>query len=380
MTHRYACKTFASLDGRTKEAWLRLWEAAGGHFFNSPAFFEAWLKAFEDESCLIVCGYRDGELRAVLPLVRDRVFGVPALAGPGRRGNYLDKAVLLVGENDLGLLDAVVAEALRYGHLYLAEADEGMAAGLEVLGFPRARTFASRSLWLDLRRPGGVLGAMPAGERRSLAARIRKCGSSLAFRFFENDLSEAFETAVAIETASRKPERGISVFHDGQARRLFRSLLEVAPEAVGIGILSIRDEPAAHFLGFRYGRTFAMYHTAFTDRYARLGTGKMAAYFLLEHLRKSGFETADGLRGDTPAKRQFADRAVDQYDVYLSRSRVVVAWWKAASAAWRFLGLFKAFLERKRRSVPYRFGLHRNGRAGMMEKVRFRLRGRRSDQ
>jgi CelD/BcsL family acetyltransferase involved in cellulose biosynthesis len=106
----------------------------------------------------------------------------------------------------------------------------------------------------------------------------------------------------------------------------------------------------AHFFGFVHGRTFSLYHTAFADRYVGLGIGKMVTYFLLKHLQEAGFEKADFMRGNTEAKRQFADRIEDQYDFYISKSGLAILWWKICIPIWNTLRKIKENVVSRRRS------------------------------
>jgi ribosomal protein S18 acetylase RimI-like enzyme len=348
---QYACFSVDALDGRRREDWMSLWkESESRHFFNSPVFFEAYLKAYGIRRCRIFFGYEGGALKAVLPLVYDRVFGVRVLAGPGRRRNYLDKSVLLAGTDDPVLLRALVMKVLEYASLYLAEAGKGMASVLESIVSLKIVEHASQSLWMDLSGERDVLSCMSSGQRKKLLARIRKNERDLDFRFFEKDLGQAFEAVVDIEGKSSKEDRGMALFRRAEARRLFGTVAGLGAGYVGIGILFFRKEPVAHFFGFVHGRTFSLYHTAFADRYVGLGIGKMVTYFLLKHLQEAGFEKADFMRGNTEAKRQFADRIEDQYDFYISKSGLAILWWKICIPIWNTLRKIKENVVSRRRS------------------------------
>lgn len=345
---QYRYETVEKLHDGLKEVWKGLWDASEDkNFFNSPIFFEAAIEAYKVRKYVIVLGYEEEALVAVLPLVYDRIFGIKALAGPGRARNHLDTSVMLLGKKDEDLSRSLVERALEYAPVYLAEVSEDAARLLNRADFSFFVEYSSRCLWLDVCKEENILAQMSSKERRKLLSRIRKHASSLDF-VFSTDRSAhqgvSLEEVVSIERASHKPKRGMALFRHRDIRTLLQRVA-TAPEAcLGVGVLFFEGQPAAHFLGFVSGKTFAMYHTAYVERWASLGIGKMATYFLLRHLYRAGFEKADLMRGDTPAKRQFASEYREQYTFYCARQRYVLVWWRLAKAMRDRLKLVKDWL------------------------------------
>lgn len=312
------------------------------HVFNSPIFFEACCRACGIDRTVVFFVYRNDMLEAVLPLARGRVWGVKALLAPGSRNNFADKSPLLLAREDTTLIGVLLQAAMKHaGFIYLAEADQLLTSVCEntLNGFS---VLASRSPWVNLEE-GDLLQYMSSSRRRDFRSKLRRCEADTHFQFFQDEEAKtAFDTVLRLEEKSRKHDRGTAVFHRPAAQRMFRQLLSSASNPIGIGILFLTGEPAAHFLGFAYGKTFALYHTAFDDRYAKLGIGKIAVYKLLQHLREAGFEKADLLRGNTDAKRQFSDRFTDQYDLFLSSDALTLQWLRRTVLARERLRVLKS--------------------------------------
>lgn len=326
---KFNCIACRDLREEQRKEWQGLWRESGlSHIYNSPDFFESCLEAFHIQRYVVIFCYRKGKIRGVLPLVEDRVFGIRTLSGPGRKGNRIDKSVLLMENYDKEVFDAVMKKALELGNLYLAEADEKIKPLIDFRIFPHVAEWASRSLKVHLSPESDTLKFMPSGQRRNLLRRIRRRKDDLEFKFFETNLEEALQKVIGVEKGSYKPHRHMALFSKAESEIFFRSLIRRNPESVRIGILYYRREPAATILGFVYGGTFAGYHTAFLKEYWHWGAGKAVIYFLLEHLKKQGFSKLDLMRGDSDSKRQFAEDAYDHYNIYFSKNRAILLWWK----------------------------------------------------
>lgn len=339
----YTCFTISNLAEKQKNEWQKLWNASDfRHPFNSPDFFEACREAFGFKSYLIIFCYNGSSLYGVLPMIKDRVFGIKALLDPGRRENYTDKSVMLIRSYDQELLNAMFIEALKSGNLYLAEADENVKSLFNPKKFACFWKWASRSRWTML---ADVLGFMPAGQKRALLRHIRRREKDLEFRFFKTNLEEALKKVAEIEKGSYKPRRHMAIFGKETTIKLFQSLIKKNYQDMRVGILYFKKQPAATILGFICGKTFLIYHMSFLEKFRSWGVGKIAVYFALEQLKREGFTKVDLLRGDTDLKKQFAENTEEHYNIYFSRNHFVILWWRVCALTIDVLKKVKFYAE-----------------------------------
>ncbi len=343
---KYTCAVARQLSEDQKKQWQELWNSSDTrHIFNSPNFFESCLEAFKSKKYAIIFCYKESKLCGVLPLVEDRIFGIKALSGPGRKGNYIDKSILLVSEYDLDLFNAIIESALSLGNLYLAEINEDVKILLNRKKFKYAAQWASRSRWEAMSEEKSIVGHMPSKQKRTMLKRIGDREKNLDFRLFKADLQKALEKAAEIEKGSYKSRRHISFFNKAISKIFLQSVIKYNPENVCIGVLYFHNKPIATTLGFIYGKTFLLYHTAFLKEHYGWGAGKAAIYFALECLKKEGFAKMDLSRGDSDLKRQFAENTEDQYNIYFSKNHLVLFWWRMCALTMDILKKIKSFIE-----------------------------------
>jgi len=342
---KYICEIIRCLDSVQKKQWQELWNSSDmRHIFNSPNFFEACLKAFESKKYAIIFCYKEGKLCGALPLTEDRIFGIKALSGPGRKGNYVDKSILLMNEYDSDLFNAIIENALNLGSLYLAELDENTKNFIDHSKFNFFIEPASRSRWTAMAPDKNLLEYMPSGQRRTMLKRIRAGEKDLEFRFFENDLEKALQIVLEVEKGSYKNCRCMAFFKKKNSKKLIEAIIKNSPQNIRIAVLYFQKQPVATVLGFVCDKTFFAYHISFLKDCRSWGAGKMALYMTLEYLRKEGFSKADLLRGDTDLKRQFAKNITNQYDIYFSKNYLALFWWRMCALIADTLKKIKSFI------------------------------------
>lgn len=331
----YTCETVSELDGKHKNEWHELWKKSDHrHFFNSPGFFEACREAFDIEKYAIIFAYSGGILRAVLPLAERRVFGIKTFATPGSAGNYIDKSSLLTDRLSDDLLRSVFSAARSLGNVYITESSRDQASFVKSQKFPCLIHYSSMARFVQFDKNSDVLKCMPQGEQRELRRRLRRVSGEIEFKVKG---IEALQTVIEVERKSHKPRRHMALFEKKYSERFLRALDKHIPGSIRISVLYLKNESIATISCFTNGKISYWYHAAFGEKYRRLGPGKMALYFMLERFKNEGFAEIDFLRGDSDLKRQFAENARLQYDLYFYKNRAVKLWWKLCLTLWDLL-------------------------------------------
>lgn len=334
-TNEYSCEIIRELDKKHKNEWHELWKKSDHrHFFNSPGFFEACQEAFDIEKYAIIFAYSGGILRAVLPLAEGRVFGIKIFATPGSAGNYIDKSSLLTDQLSDDLLRSVFSAARSLGNVYITESSRDQASFVKSQKFTCLIHYSSMARFVQFDKNSNVLKYMPQGEQRELRRRLRRVSGEIEFKVKG---IEALQTVIEVERKSHKPRRHMALFEKKYSERFLRALDKHIPGSIQISVLYLKNEPIATISCFTNGKASYWYHAAFGEKYRRLGPGKMALYFTLERFKDEGLTEIDFLRGDSDLKRQFAENARLQYDLYFYKNLAVKLWWKLCLTLWDLL-------------------------------------------
>ncbi|MEA1925960.1 MAG: GNAT family N-acetyltransferase [Patescibacteria group bacterium] len=262
----------------------------------------------------------------MLPFIRTRKFGVKVLANISSKYKFLDRSALLFRTNDTTLAQDILNEIGSGHNLYLAEIEEKyiqLFRELKQKPLIEFSTYCPRMVIPE----DDILRKVSKKQRNSLKQRLRKNSDKLSFTMYRDDLENHLRTMIKIENESHKRNKKISIFSRRDIRNLYRSIIQNAPEMVGIAFLYYDGAPIAHRFGYFCHDVFLSVHIAFDNAFRHLGPGKMLLYYCLEYFQDNNVRLLDFSVGDNDLKRQFADGRVTQYNVYYSRSGLVMKWW-----------------------------------------------------
>lgn len=313
--------------------WLDLWQRSEfATPFNHPAWLRVTREADKFSELRILAGYAAGKLRAVLPLVRSRRFGIGVWTTPGNPF-FSEKSTFLIEVEDVSLLNTILLAALNTGNLYLPEIDERLV-DLVLRDNPGIlAAVASVNPYLHLHLyPFRSLSKKNRSRLRNIIRRNRK---QLRFVHHREDLERHFRTLVDLESRSRKGQTGKTVFDRPAAKRLFRSFIRHCREFVAIDMIYYGGKPIVYNLGLRFKKTYLTYQTAFLNEYRTLAPGKLLLCYLFLHLRKDGFWICDFARGYHHLKQEFTGDYRLQYDLSWSANPAVRVWWLLINATRR---------------------------------------------
>ena len=376
----FYCEAVSILDDKYFNEWMQLWKNSKlKHFFNSPQFFRASLDAFGFEEYVIIFCYNDGKLNLVLPLVRQRIFGLSCYTSPARRGNYIDKLPLLIIEGcSPEVIEKSFAVARNLGNICLPEINEDEMHYLKDELAPSFIRKVSIARYLNLDDETDILQYMSLNRRRSLMKKIEAQTGRIEFKV---EGIESMNKVISIEKQSCKYKQKKALFSSDRSLRLMTSLMKHTPESFKIGVFYLDNKPIATTLGFTYEKTFCGYHMSFNDNFKSFEPGKITFYYTLKYLQTEGFRVVDFSRGDSELKREFATMLRIQYDAYWSKNKLTVYYWMICT----YLVLMLKYIFSNRRKpfifakmhydkVKYHFKLFIKNRAIKQSKLKKKTR------
>ena len=308
--------------------WQELWnELPDAHPFNAPGWLLAFQKTFPHKRYCTYFFYDSKELVAVLPVEKRYFIGMTFLSHPDQPQEYLDRSALLAhARKDLG---AYITDTLaRDGHTTLSAVPENL---LKI--FPKNRnvcmTHKADNLFLETARE--AFSAMSVKARANTQRRLRKVEKDLAFTIHKKDLATHFEVLATLEQKSNRAARGITLFTNAEAVRLYKNFFRTMSDAMRICVLELGGRPIAASCGFHFRDTYLSTFKTYDDHFRTLGPGKLLYHYLHLSLKEENVSKIDFSIGADAMKKEFAHGTRRLYTVQISRNPVIRSLWHLKS-------------------------------------------------
>jgi CelD/BcsL family acetyltransferase involved in cellulose biosynthesis len=285
-----------------REEWGGL-AASSGNVFATPEWHELWLARHDGEPRLQALRDKEGRLRSVLPLVLERIGPLRVLRFSGH-GPGDENGPVCATEYRTAAVEAL--RGLLAGGGYDVFAGEQLPAWAAV-GRVLSRE-GSPVVRIDGRSWDDLLAARSSNFREQVRRRERKLAREHDLRF---RLSDAARLEADLGTLFRlhRARWGGGDTSFGAREQFHRAFAALAQERGGLRLwlLELDGEPAAAWLGFRYGDADSYYQLGRDPSWDRASVG----FVLLAHTIREA--AADGraeyrfLRGGESYKDRFAD-------------------------------------------------------------------------
>ena len=337
-----------------KEWSILVNQTENAHFFNTPAWFVSCLDAYNIYEYFIFAAYKGYVLVGVLPLVKEKKFGMDVYTTPGKR--YLEKSSILVKSNSPYILNKLISEVLEYGNIYLTEVSEEIAESLSINKKKGLLTLSSINPYIRLNE--NPLGTLADKQIKRIKGKINNNFENLRFGHFRNNLGTHLQSVFELEGRSSKKLAGKDSFADLKIRELFISLINYAKGFVVIDFVYHKSSPIVSSFGFVFKDRYLAYHTSFDNNFRSFIPGKLITFNMLTKLYEEGFSLFDFSRGHNEFKNDFTKNYVFQYDFYYSKNPLIRIWWESIHLARRL----KARLIKNKRSLDgeYLFRRYKN--------------------
>ena len=318
-------KKITQLSQEEIALWQALWDKTPtAHFFNSPQYFLAFLSAFPMDY-EVYFGYENDCLFAVVPLIEGKKYGIKTKMLPDRKKGFMDKSAILLEKNDRETFEKIVLEIGKENNLFLKDLSEDIFLSGEKIrqGFFQFETVCPRTFLCQ-----DPFAKMKTKQRREIKRRMRKFGQDLKFELVENPTLDDFEKMKEIEKNSHKQREGIALFELEDAKKIYTSFFQNCKKFCVVSFLYYQGKLIAHLFGFVYGKTFLCTHMAFDEKYSNISPGKILVYDVKKELCEKDFKIFDFSKGDSQLKREFMCFFPSQYNLYFSKNKLVLGWWK----------------------------------------------------
>lgn len=260
-------------DARFFSEWQSLWEKSPqATYANSPEWFRVAVHTYGYESSEIIAGYKGDVLVIVLPLVREKMYGLSVYT---TAGSFVLGIPLV--SNDLSDHEtrSFLQKSLRGKTIVFDDVTSEFARIMRKI-FPWATTPTSGKAYIvDRSHPAALLVATRQQEK--YRKRVGRSSDRVAIETYAGQtqrVNAGFAAVEQVDAASTKKLQGYSTFASLAHQQFFTSLIQAFASHVMIHVLWIGKEPVAYSLGFRIKETYYGNQTAFSAAYRRFAPGK----------------------------------------------------------------------------------------------------------
>lgn len=322
---RIEIQIIQKLDSDFIKKWSALVNSSvNAHFFNTPQWFISCIDTYDIKEYFVFAAYYENELVGILPLVKEKKFGIEVFASPGKR--YLEKSTILVKDDNYQILTKLINEVCKYGNIYLTELSEEIAEMLSKNQGKGLLTLSSINPYIRLK--DNPFGSISKKQKNRITGKIRKNLGNIKFVHLRNNLGFHLQTVFDLETRSSKKLANKGSFSDAKIRKLFTSLINYAKGYISIDFILYNNQPIVSSLGFVFKDRYLAYYTCYDNNFRDYFPGKILTYFMLSKLREERVEVFDFSRGHNSFKNDFTKNWEFQYDFYFSKNPLIRIWWE----------------------------------------------------
>lgn len=302
--------------------WDRLVDACDAPLFARPGWLQAWLDAFGGADRLTIHTIRrDGELVALVPLLRGRLPGVLSsptnidsptwgpLAVDGAAAQALARSVLAGGPSRLRV-DVVALDDPASRHF---------VETLERAGYRRSVRLREHPPFVDATlHPEVVLKRLSARRRSNLRRAARRLGDLGDLRFevhrSADGLDAVLDEVLHIEASGWKGERGTAVSADPRREGFYRAVTRWAAERGWLLLTALRLDRRmiAFSLAFDHHDVVHGLKLAYDEDFGKHSPGVQMLHRTLTLALEGTARTFDLLGDDDPYKAAVADGTIER--------------------------------------------------------------------
>lgn len=344
----------------TIEPWADEWralcaEGACDQPFLRPEWIAAYLRAFAaKQKPLILTARRNGQLRAVLPLLEECAFlhGLPIRKLRSAANAHSCRFDLIHGASDREEAVRAIWDLLKRRRGWdVIELEDVPAGGAGELLLRLAEADGFRGGQWE-RAPGSYLSLLALPEatdcdevlptlvssklRKSLRYYQRKLESqgTLQFRHIAYDDPHSLEQFYQLERAGWKGRAGTAIACDAATRQFYDDVARAATQHgyFSLYALELNQRPIAMQYCLSYDGRLHLLKPAFDEAFSEYSPGHLITYEVLRDLISRGFREYDFLSPHSEWKGRWAKSLRGQSACYIFRR----GWRGALLHAWKF--------------------------------------------
>lgn len=307
MSLRYTVATYSTSNPALLSKWKHLWRSSpSANHINSPMWFTSALSAYHYKDFKIITVSVQGELVAVLGVVKKNKYGISCYTLSGEFGS--GNPVLVSDEHPRALI-LLISQLSVLGTVYLETLPESIlrllkkyvARGIDI------ETGLNLYIPLDRDHKTNIIG----NARHVLQGRQKYLSKlSLVQYHATQELDQVFK----ISNDSSKSKSGYNIFANIENIKFYQNLASVYGRNFVVNLLKNEEGTAlAYELGFAIGHTYYGSQIAYLATAKKFAPGKVMCIKLCEIYARRNYLKVDLGSGSSPYKLIFTKEGIKEY-------------------------------------------------------------------
>lgn len=286
---------YSELNKKIISDWRQLWKTSSyANYFNTPEWFIAALEAFHYKEYRIVCLYKQKQLVAIIPLVKQVKYGFPFYTIPG---DYTCGVPFLIEKYNKYTLKQLFNAFEPIGNIFLDEIPVSVAK--DIVAFSQTSvTFhcsVNHVLTRETKKETFLV------NRSKAMKRVKKIEEKFTLKRVDD-----IQIALLIDEKSSKQAKGYNIFSDKHIAQFYQILSEKLKKYFFLHVLYFESVPIAYEIGFLINKHYYGNQMAFDSNYRNYSPGKIILIKKIDEWNKENVLTIDFGSGDNEFKRFFA--------------------------------------------------------------------------
>lgn len=332
---KYKTEILNEIDYVFVRQWRNLWDRAeNSNPFNSHDWLKMNSETINHKENKIYVSYEGDKLVAVLPLTKNKCFGVPVYCPLGYK--EIVNSPFLLETIDKYLIYSFFNKIIEDNNIYLPKVDTKEVSILNEI-FPEM-FFPLISVNPYINIGNNPLRYVSKSNIKLLKKRIKSIKKRITFRTYDYkyNLDKYLEVMFKIDSKSAKSLRSKDIFSKEENKEIFKKIVTHCGKYVCISFLYYDKLPIAYSFNFIFKNTFLGYQMSYLRQYKDITPGKLIIFHLLNNLKRTPFRIIDFCGGLSSYKMEFVKDYYFQHSILFSRNPLIMSYWKAINRVRRF--------------------------------------------
>lgn len=309
---------YKNLEPALLKEWHYLWKnSPAANYTNSPQWFLSVIDTFKYKKYTIIGIYQSEKLIAIAALIKQKRYGIDFYTTPPT--DYVYGLPFIVDLKNSEEVLFLKKQLLQLGNIFLTNMTEEFITAVDTKSKDVDSFVQAFNYYLPISFDSN--GLVKLHKRNKLLHEIRGIDQKFTLLAFDGN-SKGLETVFALDSLSRKQDRGYSAFSDDTIRKFYKNLGKNFKEHMQIHILYFEEKPIAYEIGFLIGDTYFGSQIAYMSDYRQYSPGKVILVKVIDLLASKGIKMMNMGSGDSPVKKLVTEEKRTLYEVILSQNTI----------------------------------------------------------
>jgi CelD/BcsL family acetyltransferase involved in cellulose biosynthesis len=310
---------YSIIEEKLIDDWTSLWKNSSyANYTNSPQWFLSVVEAFKYKKFKVIAVYENEQLIGVAALIKVKKYGIDFYTVAPN--DYVCGSPFLIDLKNNKLVSLLKQQLVLLGNTFLSNIPEEFISAFNANGQDLDSFVQALNYYLPIVFDSN--GLVNIHKRNKLMREIRGIEENFTLLSYDGNTSEGFNVVFALDSQSRKQDRGYSAFENKTIKEFYENLGKNFKEYLQIHILYFKEVPIAYEIGFLIGKNYFGSQMAYISEYKQYSPGKVILVKVIDLLASKGIKMMNMGSGDSPVKKLVTEEKRMLYEVIFSQNKI----------------------------------------------------------